>query len=769
MGILNEDPDLETFSDTDAGEVSNWIGTLIPEFDYNLVAGIPASGQISEVFGAPSSGKGHTLDTKFPTPTGKKELKDLKVGDYLFDRMGKPTKILGIYPRGKMDVYEVTLLDGRKVRVNDDHLWTVVTSKNTYIQKTTRQLIDEGIMKDEKHYRHQIPLNSWVMFDSQPVSVDPYVVGALLGDGCLTERKLTLSSNDPFVIKKVSGRLGIKNTAVKMSDYNYNWNFKLEEQGINGRLYIQTKDLLDDILTIPGNTYDKFISNEYIYNTKDVRLELARGLIDTDGHVEGNKGHACLIDWTSMNETLTDQFATLLRSLGYCVNKHHYPRKNRDKSEYELTITGVADELKNLVTLPRQLEVFDKSASNVRLYTKTSIKSIEKLPEQEDISCLYVDNREHLYQVEDFVVTHNTTYAGKITAMATKMGMPVIYFDVEATESKSRLVELGADPNYVKVMQPARQKDGSVKPLTVEQIGQKIIDVLASVHSAFPNTLILFIWDSIAITLSEMQARGEVGEQLVGQQAKALADIGRRVQVNLAQNNGVLLAMNQARDDFNAPIAKYAQVKTTGGKAWEHVLSTRIQFNKSSKIKEKTSDTKAIGNETRVKVPKSKIGDNYDSNFKVALIGETGYDFEWNLLLSGQEHGLITSGAYPKYVDSNGEEHKSKGKGGFVEMLKDPENIEITRDLFQRLLLMFFPKIYQPLFNDLAFMHTKDFPVIKGLRQYYIGIQYNLLPQQQAYNYKKFMEAYQNGDLPDDIAQEAKEGLEQAQSSGEDK
>lgn len=355
-----------------------------------------------------------------------------------------------------------------------------------------------------------------------------------------------------------------------------------------------------------------------------------------------------------------------------------------------------------------------------------------------------------------------TTYAGKIIAMATKMGMPVIYFDVEATESKQRLIELGADPKYVKLMQPAREKDGSIKPLSVEQIGQKIIDTLATVHSAFPDTIVLFVWDSIAMTLSEMQARGDVGEQLVGQQAKALADVGRRIQVNLTQNNGALLAMNQARDDFNAPVAKYAQIKTTGGKAWEHVLSTRISFAKAGKIKAKTSDTKAIGNETRVKVPKSKIGDNYDSNFKVALIGETGYDFEWNLLLGGQEHGLITSGAYPKYVDSNGEEHKANGKNGFVEMLKDPANIDVAKDLFQRLLLMFFPDVYPPLFNNLAFMHTKDFPVIAGLRQYYIGIQQAKDVNAQSYNYKKFMEAYKAGKLPKDIVEEVKEGLKAA-------
>lgn len=367
-----------------------------------------------------------------------------------------------------------------------------------------------------------------------------------------------------------------------------------------------------------------------------------------------------------------------------------------------------------------------------------------------------------------------TTYADKIIAMAGKMGVVTIYFDVEGTNTKTRLVQLGADPRYVKVMRPAKQKDGSIKPLTIEQIGNKIIETLAAIHSHFPNTLVLFVWDSIADTMSEIQAKGQAGDQTVGQQARALADVSRRIQINLSENNGVLLAINQARDDFNAPIAKYAQVKTTGGKAWEHAISTRIIFNKSSKIMKKSADKKAIGNETRVKVPKSKLGDNYDSDFKVALISKLGYDFEWNLLHSGREmkdennKPLISSGAYPSYTDQNGEVHKAQGKGGFVDLMKDPSSIEWVRELFQRILLAYFPSIYPPLFNVRAFMHTKDFPVIKGLRQYYIGLQYNEMPQKQAYNYKKFMEVYQNGDVPDDIEQEVKEGLELAKSSGEE-
>ncbi|MGJ2547969.1 hypothetical protein ACR8G1_22280 [Salmonella enterica subsp. enterica serovar Paratyphi A] len=98
---------------------------------------------------------------------------------------------------------------------------------------------------------------------------------------------------------------------------------------------------------------------------------------------------------------------------------------------------------------------------------------------------------------------------------------------------------------------------------------------------------------------------------MFGQQAKALATVGRKVQVNLSANNGALIAFNQARDDFNAPVAKYAQTKTVGGKGWAHLLSTRIQFNQSGNLYKNTTDKNPIGNETRVKVIKSKVGDNW--------------------------------------------------------------------------------------------------------------------------------------------------------------
>lgn len=353
-----------------------------------------------------------------------------------------------------------------------------------------------------------------------------------------------------------------------------------------------------------------------------------------------------------------------------------------------------------------------------------------------------------------------TTASGTIMKNAIKMGMVVVYFDVEGTQNNSRLEQLGVDTSKVLTYTPTHKKDGTMQELSIEEIGRTMINVLAKIHELDPKRHVLFIWDSIAISESEMQVDTELGNQVVGQQAKALTTVGRKLQVNLIHNNGCLLAINQARDDFNAPNPKYATIKSVGGKGWEHLLSTNISLAKSTKIKKKSTDTEPIGAQTRVRVVKSKVGDNWGSDFKMDIIGAYGYDFEYNLVESAQEAKLISTGRSPKYVNGNGEEViKGNNVYNLVQKLKEPENQAIRDEIWQRLLLMYFPNCYPALFNTGLFMHEKDFPMIKGLRAYYIHKQQSLEPIKQDYNYKHFMKAYKNNDLPDDIMKEVNEAL----------
>ena len=750
FGDLAKDDDaLATFSDNDLGETKDWVPTLIPALDKNLVAGIPASGEISEMYGAPSTGKGHTLDTTFPTPEGKKTLADLSVGDELFDRDGKPTTILGIYPRGKMDVYEVTLGDGRKVRVNDDHIWSVSTSRGNFKNKTTRELIDAGVKKKATNkygsyqYNFYIPMNKWVNYPKQDIKLDPYVLGALLGDGCLTENALTISSIDEFVVNKISDRLPVENKATNNPSQNYSWGFLLPEKTKDGRnKWVGTTDTLDGVLSFKrGKTRDKYIPDEYLYNTKKVRLELAQGLFDTDGSVAGNKGHVAQAVWTSVNPTLASQFASLLRSLGLRVTLSKQVRKAKNETDYVIVVCGTKEQLASLFTLPRHLEKLSACATNVRTYSEVAIKSIEKLPEQDDIYCLYVDNLEHLYLVEDYIVTHNTTFSGMLMHNAQKMGIVPVYFDVETTQSASRLKELGVDPRYVMTVKPKRLKDKTMMPLYIEDIGQKMIEIAAKIHDRDKSLITMFVWDSVAMTQPKMAAESDLDQQLVGQQAKALAVIGRKLQVNLAANNAFLLAFNQARDDFNAPNPKYAVAKTVGGKGWNHLLSTQILLKKGAKIKAKASDKEAIGQETKVTITKSKIGDNATDEVTIDLLGATGFDAERNLIVSANDLGLVEGSNWMTYITDNGEKIKLQGKIAWTEYLKTDEASEVRTELWQKVLLTYFPKCYPPLFNLHARLTVDKFPEIKGLRKYYSDIQEQLPEDEQDYNYRTYMKA----------------------------
>ena len=60
--------------------------------------------------------------TNIPTPQGWKRVDEIKIGDYLFDRQGNPTKVLGVFPQGKKEVYEVTFGDGRRAKCSIDHI-----------------------------------------------------------------------------------------------------------------------------------------------------------------------------------------------------------------------------------------------------------------------------------------------------------------------------------------------------------------------------------------------------------------------------------------------------------------------------------------------------------------------------------------------------------------------------------------------------------------------------------------------------------------------
>ena len=369
-----------------------------------------------------------------PTPDGPKKVEEIKVGDQLFDRTGKPTNVLGVFPQGKMDVYEITLNDGRKTFCSLNHLWNIhkrswhrEKSKNKFVPYTTEQIIEEGLMISPRSgYRFEIQCAEPVQYEKKEYSIDPYVIGVFLGDGCCTQRILTLSSKDEEILQKVNSLIGGKGF-IKTEEKGYSWRFKCSENNFNTNhvelKYFQTKNFFEKYQKeICQYSYNKTIPLEYKYGSVDQRLKLIQGLMDTDGSIS-KKGK---VTFTSTSLQLINDVKEVLGSLGYISTLHTDKRdKYTNNICYSLYINIPNEEKYKLFSLKRKKEIAEKLPPSNFYYNKTQIKDIQKLNYQEEMTCFLVDNEEHLFLINDFIVTHNTSLEDCIYEIAMQSNQKV--------------------------------------------------------------------------------------------------------------------------------------------------------------------------------------------------------------------------------------------------------------------------------------------------------------------------------------------------------
>jgi len=160
-----------------------------------------------------------------------------------------------------------------------------------------------------------------------------------------------------------------------------------------------------------------------------------------------------------------------------------------------------------------------------------------------------------------------STMVGNLIGVAQHMGIIPIYFDSEGPTSRTRLEDLGVDTSHILTLKPEKKRDGTITPVTIEDVFKYMISTLAKIHKSRPNQIVLFIWDTVAMTMSNFVANQDVGDQSVGNQARALTEGVRKLNANLIANNGCVIALNQMRADIGGN-PMYAKAKTVGGKGW---------------------------------------------------------------------------------------------------------------------------------------------------------------------------------------------------------
>src|SRR6266446_3910628 len=170
--------------------------------DPDSIPRLMAAGTIEIAPLAYMRGRAMPLDTPVLTPDGFRPIGSLTVGDLVIGSDGKPTPVIGVYPQGEKDIYRVTAQDGASTLASGDHLWAVATRDDRHRGKplrvlTTREMI--GNLRANHYHRYELPLHSApVRFPYREVPMDPYALGLLLGDGCLSGTTTpSFASGDP--------------------------------------------------------------------------------------------------------------------------------------------------------------------------------------------------------------------------------------------------------------------------------------------------------------------------------------------------------------------------------------------------------------------------------------------------------------------------------------------------------------------------------------------------------------------------------------------
>ncbi len=346
-------------------------------------------------------GKGQPPDSNVLTPTGWRTIGGLERGDRVIASDGKTARVLGTFPKLEQDTYRVHFRDGASIVVDLDHLHICRTNNDrqrgkSWCVKSTAQLLSCGNLRygaDDKSRNYDIPVVRDVEFDARPLQIDPYVIGVLLGDGHLKGNVL-VSSADTDVLEEFARRLPATVTLQHKS--RYDWRLMT---GLTGSRRHPFRQALADLGLLGTTASDKFVPRDYLFSSSEQRLDLLRGLMDTDGYI-GPEG-TC--QFYSVSAELAKGATHLVRSLGGIPTVSVKETSCDGKKGQPCHVVTFSLATHNPFFLPRKAVLWNQSPRNNGRW----IERIEFEKRQRTV-CIRVDSVDSSYVTEHFVVTHNT-------------------------------------------------------------------------------------------------------------------------------------------------------------------------------------------------------------------------------------------------------------------------------------------------------------------------------------------------------------------------
>lgn len=354
----------------------------------------------------------------------------LRMGDELASEDGAPSRVVGVYPQGKRVAYRIHTSDGRSVLADAEHLWSVRTthtSDGTAVDRivTTAELA-RLIGKARPVW---LPQQSG-HFGGAAMPVDPYVLGALLGNGSLTKpRSVRISISDQEMVQLIASRLpaGVEIRSHGGLEYYIGVDAEIRAEQKGAAVNSVLEGLAE--LGIMGKpAQEKFIPAIYFTASRADRLALLQGLIDTDAQVNG--GHATFI---SSSQQLAIDVQRLAWSLGLMA-KAAKPTGTRYSYKGEWLKGRTAYRVSIRSNRPQELGLMANKRADLIVKRKNFIRlrvtAVEQEAEHECV-CIQVSHPSSLYVTSDYVLTHNSGVAHTLLLNLAMQRVPSCYIALE--------------------------------------------------------------------------------------------------------------------------------------------------------------------------------------------------------------------------------------------------------------------------------------------------------------------------------------------------
>jgi superfamily II DNA or RNA helicase len=364
-------------------------------------------------------GKCFAKDTEILMYDGSiKKVQDIKVNDYLMGWDNEKRKVVSL-ATGTEQMYEIRQNKKDSYIVNESHILSLKCTNisntrikyikdingNKYTNGDICNITVKDYIKCSPSFKHVMKGFSSDLIEFQPknVEIDPYFIGLWLGDG--TSRSLSITTPDDEIVKYIyeyakENKLDIRTENLKNNKANI-YHFTNKYKHGNIRKYFR-ENLFNN----------KHIPDEYKINSKNIRLELLAGLLDSDGYL--NTIDNSTFEFVTMHEHISNDVAFICRSLGLSCRQTLKYNKEYNKNYFYCSIFG---DTAIIPTKIKRKQAKNNRNKNNRVY---KIEVIKK--EIDNYYGFEISGNDRMFLLSDFTVVHNTvTFASFIKHITGRM------------------------------------------------------------------------------------------------------------------------------------------------------------------------------------------------------------------------------------------------------------------------------------------------------------------------------------------------------------